>query len=307
MTAEDADRLLVVTLSNIGDLVMTTPVFEALSQAFPGHAIDCLGDARSCELLAAAPYIGDIFMRDKRAGLFAQLALLGRLRRRRYRLIADLRTPLIPYLLRAERRLIKLRTNVPGIHAVEEHFKVVRTSVPSDAPIPACRIYLDRDAQARAGKLLSALPGSRWLAVAPGANWPGKKWPDTHYQALLRTAASLFDAGLIVGSPDDTADARRLTDVGMPVLNTVGQTDLALAAALLARVQAFVGNDSGLGHIAAAVGVPSLTLFGPGRPARYRPWGDKAEVLIAPDLDLERLTPAQVLDHLRALIAAAGG
>ena len=307
MTAEDTDRLLVVTLSNIGDLVMTTPVFEALNQAFPGRAIDCLGDARSCELLAPAPYIGDIFIRDKRAGLFKQLTLLGRLRRRRYRLIADLRTPLIPYLLRAGRRLIKSRTDIPGIHAVEEHFNVLRGLVPIDAAIPTCRIYLDAHAQARAGELLSALPGTRWLAVAPGANWPGKKWPDTHYQALLRTAAPLFDAALIVGSRDDAADARRLTDVGLPILNTVGQTDLALAAALLARAQAFVGNDSGLGHIAAAVGVPSLTLFGPGRPARYRPWGDKAQVLIAPDLDLQRLTPAQVLEQLQVLAASARG
>ncbi len=306
MRAAGPDRLLVVTLSNIGDLVMTTPVFEALSQAFPGQPIDCLGDARSCALLAAAPYIGDIFMRDKRAGVVAQFALLGRLRRRRYRLIADLRTPLIPYLLRAEWRLIKKRTDVPGIHAVEEHFNVVRAVVPADAAIPACRVHLDAGAQSRAGECLSALPGRRWLAVAPGANWPGKRWPATHYRALIEAAAPLFDAALVLGSGADADAADGLMDAGLPVLNMVGQTDLSLAAALLARAHAFVGNDSGLGHLAAAVGVPSLTLFGPGRPTRYRPWGDHAEILVAPDLDLERLTPAEVFDQLRVLVAPEG-
>ena len=307
MTAAHADRLLVVTLSNIGDLIMTTPVFEALSQTFPGQPIDCLGDARSCELLAAAPYIGDIFIRDKRAAWSEQLSLLLRLRRRRYRLIADLRTPLIPYLLRGERRLIKSRTDRPGIHAVEEHFETIRAVLSSDTAIPPCRLYLGATAQARAAALLETLPGECWLAIAPGANWPGKKWPAAHYQALLQTVPALFDGVIIVGSSNDVDDARTLTDAGLPIVNAVGRTDLPLAAALLARAHVFVGNDSGLGHMAAAVGVPSLTVFGPGRPQRYRPWGNKAEVIMAPDADLARLTPAAVCDRLRTLTASQTG
>ena len=307
MTAAYADRLLVVTLSNIGDLVMTTPVFEALSHTFPGQPIDCLGDARSCELLAAAPYIGDIFIRDKRAAWSEQFALLLRLRRRRYRLIADLRTPLIPYLLRGERRLIKSRTNRPGIHAVEEHFETIRAVLSSDTAIPPCRLHLGATAQARAAALLETLPGECWLAIAPGANWPGKKWPAAHYQALLQSMPGLFDGVIIVGSPNDVDDARTLTDAGLPAVNAVGQTDLPLAAALLARAHVFVGNDSGLGHMAAAVGVPSLTVFGPGRPQRYRPWGNKAEVIMAPDADLARLTPDAVCERLRALTAPQTG
>ena len=305
MGSEGVTRLLVITLSNIGDLVMTTPVFEALNEAFPNCPIDCLADARSCELLSAAPYIGEIFIREKGAALAEKFGLIRCLRRRRYRLIVDLRTPVLPYLLRAERRLIKLRGNIPGAHAVEEHYSVIASILPTVEKPPPCYLYLDSKSTGRAERFLSALPGTQWLAVAPGANWAGKKWPSTQYQALLRSAASLFDGAIVVGSADDNADASKLTVVGMPVLNMVGRTDLPLAAALLMRAKVFIGNDSGLGHVAAAVGLPTMTIFGPGRPERYRPWGRKTEIVRAPMADLARLTSDEVFRRLKSFIRSA--
>jgi ADP-heptose:LPS heptosyltransferase len=88
----------------------------------------------------------------------------------------------------------------------------------------------------------------------------------------------------------------------MPVLNLAGRTDLSLAAALLMRASVFIGNDSGLGHIAAAVGRPTMTVFGPGRPERYRPWGSKTEVVRAPQADLGRLTSDEVFRRLKGFI-----
>ncbi|MCZ6773428.1 MAG: glycosyltransferase family 9 protein [Proteobacteria bacterium] len=301
MGRRENGRLLVITLSNIGDLVMTTPVFEALSRQYPDCPIDCLADARSCELLASAPYIGELFIRDKRAGWTAQFELIKRLRGRRYVLIVDLRTPLIPYLLRAERRLIKLRTAVPGVHAVEEHFKVVRSVLPSGAEIPPCRLHLAESARLRAEELLDALPGKTWLAVAPGANWRGKRWPSRHYHELLQMAATAFDGAVILGSADDRPASRSLEDLDLPVCNLVGATDLPTACAVIARATAFVGNDSGLGHMAAALSIPTVTVFGPGRPERYRPWGLSARVVLAPDRQLDDLLPAQVFESLCTL------
>jgi ADP-heptose:LPS heptosyltransferase len=76
---------------------------------------------------------------------------------------------------------------------------------------------------------------------------------------------------------------------------------------LLDLATVFVGNDSGLGHIAAARGIPTLTLFGPGRPARYRPLGARARLLEAPGGALPALTPAAVDAAVRELLDAAGG
>jgi ADP-heptose:LPS heptosyltransferase len=71
----------------------------------------------------------------------------------------------------------------------------------------------------------------------------------------------------------------------------------------MSGASAFLGNDSGLGHIAAAMGVPTVTVFGPGRPARYRPWGPRSEIVLAPNEDLSELQPALVAEVMTSHLA----
>ena len=305
-TSSSVERLLVVTLSNIGDLVLTTPVFEALAATYPGQLIDVIGDARSSALLRAAPYVGEIYNYDKRASLSEHLAFLRRCRARRYDLVVDLRTVHLGWLLRARRRLRKRERRVPGRHAVLEHFSALRPLLGAAAEPPPCRIHLARAAQQRAHELLSGLPGTRWLAVAPGANYAGKKWPREDFANLLRRAAHDVDAVVLLGSAQDMVDTECLASAGGPARDFAGRTSLLEAAALLARCQVFVGNDSGLGHMAAAVGVPTLTVFGPGDPPRYRPWGKAGRIVCAADGRLEGLGAGQVWPDLQMLLEASG-
>lgn len=293
--------LLVVTLSNIGDVVMTTPVLETLSEQYPGSPIDIVADARSVDILRAAPYTRKIFIRDKRGGLAAQWRLLRALRAQRYELAVDLRTPIIPYLVRARRRLVKNSRSMSATHAAFEHHAVLRPLI-GGVSVPFCRLYLEADAVRFAQERLAGLPGPRWLAVAPGANWAGKRWPATRFRELLEYVAGDFDGALVLGGSDDAAVARKLGGAPLPLLDFTAQTTLSQAAALLVHAAAFVGNDSGLGHMAAALGVPTLTVFGPGRPERYRPWGPRTRIVLAPGLALERLQAKTVASELRALI-----
>jgi ADP-heptose:LPS heptosyltransferase len=302
----EAPRLLVVTLSNIGDVVLTTPVFEALAARYAESRIDIFADARSAELLAAAPYAGDIYLYNKRSTWSQRLAFLRTLRARRYRLIVDLRSHFLANLLRADQRLYKPRHRDPDLHAAQEHYAALAPLEPA-TPTPACRLHLSTDDHARAAQLLSPLPGQRWLAIAPGANWPGKKWPREAYRALLTLAASRFDAAIILGSHHDDEDARAIARATLPCLITTGRTDLRTAAAMISRAQAFVGNDSGLGHVAAALGVPTVTPFGPGDPKRYRPWGERTCVVQAPKNDLTLLHAEQVWSALEDLLVATTG
>lgn len=299
MTTRD-ERLLVVTLSNIGDLVLTTPLFETLAERFPGLPIDVVGDARSLDLLAAAPWCGALYRRDKRAGWRAQWALLRRLRQRRYRLVVDLRTPFLPWLLRADQRLVK-RARGAGHAAVEHHAVLAPLGVSGTAPW--CRLHLAPAAVATAAHWLDELPAGRWLAIAPGANWPGKKWPLASYVEFVRASAADFAGLILLGGAADRAATAALADCSLAAVDAAGRADLPTTAALIARAAAFVGNDSGPGHMAAALDVPTLTLFGPGRPQRYRPWGRRTAVAYAPGADLAALTPAAVRAALRELLA----
>ena len=282
-------------------MVMTTPVLETLAARYPGSPIDIVGDARSVDLLRSAPYVRTIFHRDKRGGLVAQWRLLRALRAERYALAVDLRTPVIPFLVRAARRLIKQGSRGQAQHAVEEHHAIL-APLGGSATAPHCRLYLESNAKTAAAGLLAALPGGNWLAVAPGANWAGKRWPASAYRELVDRVAGDFDGVLVLGGPEDRAAASVLYGAHTDLLDFCGRTTLPVAAALLARARAFVGNDSGLGHMAAALGTATLTVFGPGQPERYRPWGPRTRVILAPGRDLNRLGAATVAAELRRLL-----
>ena len=298
-------RLLFVTLSNIGDLVMTTPALVALHDAFPGARIDIVADPRSSELLTRCPFLGQLVHRVKREGHAGTWRLVRQLRRHSYDAIVDLRTDFLPWLLRGRRRSARWQAGTHGPHAVEQHFAVAARVLSARPPIPDARLWLDERDRSAARTLLAGLSGTRRLVLAPGANWPGKRWPAPHYVALANALREHFDSLVLLGSAADAADGARMQDdIALPTRNLMGRTSLLAASAVLADCALFVGNDSGLGHLAAAAGTPSVTVFGPGRPERYRPWGSRASLVMAPDLQLGRLTPDIVAAHVRTRLAA---
>lgn len=302
-------RLLFVTLSNIGDLVMTTPALVALHAAYPDAAIDIVADPRSSELLTRCPFLGRLEHRVKREGTAGFLALVGRLRRERYEAVVDLRTDFLPWLLHARRRSARWQAREHGPHAVEQHYAVARRVLPASAgtdTIPDTRVWFAAADLDRAAETLADLPGSRRLVLAPGANWPGKRWPAASYAALARALRGDFDSVVLLGSAADVAEAgAHFEEPILPTLNLMGRTSLIEAAAVMRLATLFVGNDSGLGHLASAAGIPSVTVFGPGRPERYRPWGSRARLVMAPALDLAQLEPATVAAQVREALAGA--
>lgn len=170
-------RILFFTLSNIGDAVLTTPALEALQQCFPDASIDLVADPRSSQIFAHCPYRGHIFHKNKKAGWRGLVSLIYQLRRIPYDLVVDLRTDGLAYLLSARKCLTKQGIKPAGPHAVERHMAVVASLLPPAAPIPSCRIWLQAEQVQFAKAQLSPLPGRRWLALGPGANWPPKIWP----------------------------------------------------------------------------------------------------------------------------------
>lgn len=291
--------ILVITLSNIGDAIMTTPVLEALHRRYPDAVIDLVADRRSSEIFTHCPYRGRIVFKEKRSGWRGTLQLVRTLRQTRYDLIVDLRTDGLAYLLRARRRLTKWQRRERGPHAVEQHMGVIASLGACD--IPATRIWLTSQLECEAEHSLKSLPGTRWLALGPGANWEPKIWPLTRFRDLAEKLQNDFDAIVLLGGPNDAERCDFLSrTLPLETLNLAGKTNLLQAAAVLARMQIFVGNDSGLGHIASAVGTPTLTLFGPGQPERYHPWGEIARWLTSPGDDLTRLTAQTVAETIAA-------
>jgi ADP-heptose:LPS heptosyltransferase len=298
MGRRNTNKILLITLSNIGDAVMTTPVLEALHRRYPQAVIDIVTDARASELFAHCPYRGAILNKDKRAGWRGTLALVRQLRNTHYDLVVDLRTDGLTLLLRARQRLTRRKARMPGYHAVERHFGVVADHL-DNTDIPATRLWLSPAEQEFARQQLSALPGQRWLALAPGARWQPKRWPTQNFQALVEQLQSEFDAVILLGDSSEMAICADLgKDLSLPVINLAGKTNLLQTAAILEQARLFVGNDSGPGHMAAATGTPTVTLFGPGEPARYHPWHPQARWVQSSTGNIEDITVAAVVAEI---------
>lgn len=298
-----ANRILVITLSNIGDAVMTTAVLAALHARYPKACIDLVCDPRSSALFTPCPYIGRLFVRDKQSGWCGYLRLIAALRQTRYDIIVDLRTDFLGYLLRGRLRFKKHpNASTLHMHSVEKHLLSVRQLV--GHCLPNTELWAsEQDAQVVATQF--PLRG-RWLAIGPGANFAGKIWPVTRYVAVANALRADLAGVVLLGSQGDQALAAQfIAEAKLPVYNACGGLTLPQSYALLKLCHCYLGNDSGLGHMAAAAGLPTLTLFGPGSPVRYRPWSQQASVIQDPQQDILGISVPHVVATLQSLLASA--
>ncbi|WP_448191820.1 glycosyltransferase family 9 protein [Azospirillum sp. sgz301742] len=271
-------RVLFITSNRIGDAVLSTGLL--------GHLVDSHPDARftiacgpiAAPLLRAVPRLDRLIPLAKRRFAGHWLSLWAACVGTRWDLLVDLRNSAVGRLV-PSRRLVTHR-RIPGIHKVEEIAAVLGVTPP-----PAPRIWLDDAARAEADRLLPA--GTPFLAIGPTANWPGKEWPTARFAELARRLTG--PAGVLPGAPvavfaagSEVERARPLiAALGPAAIDLTGRTDPLAAAACIGRAALYIGNDSGLMHIAAAVGTPTIGLFGPGYPETYGPWGEKARAVVS--------------------------
>jgi ADP-heptose:LPS heptosyltransferase len=176
-------------------------------------------------------------------------------------------------------------TPPPGVHASRWSAEPARALGALPDPDPPVLCFAATEAEC-AAVTLARLPG-RFLAVHPGAGSPAKAWPAERFAALVRRHAAGHRWLLVAGPADgDAADAL----LSLPGAVVARELPLRVLAAVLSRAGLFVGNDSGVSHLAAAAGAPTLALFGPTDPAQWSPVGPHVETVSSPDHTMDRLT-----------------
>ena len=275
-------NILFITANRLGDAVLTTGLLGALIDRHPGARITVACGAAAAPIFSAVPEVARVVILIKRPRHGHWLDLWLEAVGTAWDLVLDLRNTVVSRLLR-RRRLLVFRGVAPGQHMVEALSALLDLRPPA---MP--RLWLDSAALEQvAGAIRRQTP---LLALAPGAKSIGKRWSAPRYAAaasrLIGPDGVLADGSVVLlGSHEEREEIGSILAT-LPeerVIDLVGRTDLLLAAAWLARADLYIGNDSGLTHLAAAAGTPTLALFGPGLPARYRPWGPWAEYLIAED------------------------
>ncbi len=263
-------NILFITSNRVGDAVLSTGVLAHLAAHYPAVRFTIACGPYAAGLFRAAPRLERVIVLNKKSWNRHWLGLWRACIGTNWDVIVDLRDSAVSRSLFTKKRYV--RRARPGQHKVIENAAALALDPP-----PAPHIWLDVEAEKSAAALL---PATRpLLAFGPAANWPPKQWPAERFADLAQklTAADGPLAGAAVMIIADAHERAQLT----PLLRTIPDArrveifgrDLLTAAAAIKQCRLFVGNDSGLMHLAAAVGTPTLGLFGPGYEEIYGPWG----------------------------------
>ncbi len=274
--------ILFITASRIGDAVLSSGLIRTLADEIPGARFTIVGSALTAPLFADVPGLDALIVMEKKPAGRHWLSLWRKVRGQRWGLVVDLRGSAIAGALRPRRRAVHVGQADPA-HKVIEAARLLKLEATPPAPF----IYVSDETAARAAALTAG--DGPILAIAPAANWVGKAWPAERFalvaRRLLGTDGSLRGGRLMVlGGPDDQAVAEPVRSA-VPrsrCIDLVGCESLLVAFAALKHARLFIGNDSGLMHLAAAAGTPTLGLFGPSDEHLYAPWGPLARTVRGP-------------------------
>ncbi len=288
-------RILFVTATRIGDAILSTGVLDWLAKQHPHARFTIACGALAAPLFESFPPLERLIVLHKRRYSGHWLALWAACAATSWDMVVDLRGSALAYLLLARRRIV-WRGQEHG-HRVE-NFAALFGLRPPPSPV----VWTSPRHEAAAAALIPA--GGAVLAIGPTANWRGKEWPAEKFVALverLTSPSGILPAARVAlfGAASERADAepvlRSITESRR--IDLVGKADLPTVAAALKRCALYIGNDSGLMHMAAAVGTPTLGLFGPGNATRYGPWGPRTAVVRTPLAPHELMGPG--FDHRR--------
>lgn len=290
-------NILAVRFSSIGDVLLTTPLLRAIRHRHPAARLTVLTKQTYAPLLSHNPNVSQVLAATANQSL---PRLAAELRSARYTHLLDLHDSV---------RTRALRILVPGrwssypkhrlaraalIHGkrnfyrdtrpvAERYFDAARhLEVVPDGQPPD--FFLAPDAEQEVAEWFSGgtlLPDRPTIAIAPGAAHATKRWPVEHWAQLVHRVAARGMQVVIVGSAEDTAVAAAIGQgSGSGVANVAGRFGLQSTGALLRRSVAVVSGDTGVMHMATAVGTPVIALFGPTvRAFGFFPYADRAQVL----------------------------
>jgi lipopolysaccharide heptosyltransferase I len=287
-------RILIIKPSALGDVVHTLPVLNLLRRRWPAAHLAWVVGGAFASLLEGHPQLDEVIRFERRrfgrgwrdpgaaVGLFQ---FMRSLRRGEFDLVLDLQG-----LLRSGWMTMRTRAPVrvgfsnarelahlfythrvpndsPDQHAVDRYLELCDSIGCGRAPVEFRFHVTDEDRQHVAELIGEDRP---YAVLLPGTNWPTKRWPVEHFAELVGPLRQRFGLEAVVaGGPDVAEIAAQIPRA----TNLVGRTsNLRQLVALLDQADLVIANDSGPMHIAAALGRPLVTMFGPTNPLRTGPY-----------------------------------
>ncbi len=270
-------KILFISSTYLGDAIITTGILEDLRKKYPNAQFTIAAGRVPLPLFKGMPQLERLIAIDKEPYSLHWLKLWKACVLTPWDIIVDVRGTGLSYALFAKKRFIWKKTNdrILRVHQLAKWMGLQST--------PPSKIHLN-DQHKKDAEQWSR--GHSIICLSPTANWDKKSWPLPSFVALSQKVMDLYPEAkiAILGASSQRQDLDLLFD-SLPqdkLLDWVGKVDLPTLAAILERSLLFVGNDSGLMHLAAAMGTPTLGLFGPSDDALYGPWGPNAHLIRTP-------------------------
>jgi heptosyltransferase I len=312
-------RLLIVRLGSMGDIIHTLPAASLLRAALPHAQIGWVVEERWGELLCAAseprsgprspqrPLVDNVHVVDTKAWRKNPLSIatieqvaaaLSELRGQRYdvaidfqgavrsALLARLSKAPIIYGFRQPRETVATmfysrQVIAEGSHVAEQNLSLARAFLGPTAALPRIEFPCDPAAERQCQTWLESQSIRDFVLLNPGAGWGAKQWPPERYGGLARCLAEAGLKPLINVGPGEETLAQAVEEAGGgSALSFAGSLSELLA--LTRRAKLFVGGDTGPLHLAAALGIPVVAIFGPTSPGRNGPYLTPSIVLRSP-------------------------
>ena len=341
LSTREIRRILLVRLSALGDVVNTLPAVGAVREAFPGARLGFIVEDRCRDVVVGHPALDRVYVYPRKrwqsdffrfwrwGRLVSEVAAFFReIRSERYDVVLDfqgnLKGALHAWLSGAPERIgfarghcnelnwlfSTLRVRPPTEYRVEKFLSLL-APLGITAARPRYVLPRSEESRARAQRSIHDLgwEGGDYIVLHPGTSEFGKikRWPIDRFGALARRLSAEGHRVLVVWGPGERGMADAIAREGGPAVRVAMETRSILdLAELIAGARIFVGADSGPLHIASAVGVRSVALFGPKDPAIYGPYNPLGRVVYKPDGTGPASMEAITVDDAHAAVASLG-
>jgi lipopolysaccharide heptosyltransferase I len=303
-------NILIIKPSSLGDIVLALPALTALRKSFPNAKISWLIRPEFAPLLENHPHLNEIIPFDRKflgkawfhpGASGSLLSLIKRLRRAEFDAVIDFqglfRTASLAWLSGCKKRFgiaharefaplfytHKITQTKDCIHLVDFYLKIIKTAGATDLDVQFV-LPLHPEAAESVGRLLEKhhISPENYAVLVPGSAHDDKRWPIERFAELAEKISSQFELPIVAtGDEGEAALVEKLKDISkVPVVNIAGKTSLSELVVLLKNAKLVVSNDTGPGHIAAALGTPLVLMFSWSNPARIAPY-KRIECLVA--------------------------
>jgi heptosyltransferase-2 len=326
-TRQSIRRLLIRSTNWIGDAVMTTPAVRAIRRNFPSARISMLAKPWVAPVFAHSPHVDEIIVYEaggRHAGVGGTIRLARDLRKHRFDaailLQNAIESAVIAFLAGIPTRIgfdtdarrlllthpVRCTRTIKAIHQTGYYLKILEGVGLASGP-PTLELHLDPEDRRQADRILDAhgiAPERRLIGLNPSATFgPAKQWFPERYAALGNLLHETLEATILIfGGPSDRELGRTISGMmGAPAIDLSGRTRLGEAMALIDRCHAFITNDSGLMHVAAALNTPQVAIFGSTNSTTTSPFSDSSRIVRVPIECSPCMKPVCPLGHMNCM------